>query len=293
MRCLIIAPYDTNLDGLREVLAEQEVVPESSGDFAAGTLLASAPLEQFDFAVAVIPGEITGSTGLSAIAVEIGVVVGRGLPVILIVEPPGSVPPVLAGLPVIAAKADNTDALRFHLRLFAATLSGERSRTPKWPPPPSTTLSTADLSDLRAQLGKLREMEVSKRGYAFERFVVTLLKKASALIEEPKTRPDGGVDAVAVLPGEEQRLGTLLIQLKTGPISPGRLTDMEAQLQQYVIERRGGLGVLIYDGPQLKTPRPPTPLVLTLGVEELLDALATRPLSRVLVEARNAAIHRM
>jgi hypothetical protein len=79
-----------DLSMLLAVLADQAVDADFTSDIAAGVGLADADLDQFDFAVAVIPaGTREGSAGVSAIYVEIGVAAARELPLLVVVEPPG------------------------------------------------------------------------------------------------------------------------------------------------------------------------------------------------------------
>lgn len=67
----------------------------------------------------------------------------------------------------------------------------------------------------------------------------------------------------------------------------------EQQLQSYVLDARAGLGLLLYLSSTSKSPIGSTPLVLSMSVGQLLNELRHRPLSRILVQARNEAVHRM
>jgi len=90
----VISPSRLDLSILRAVLTEHAVDIESTSDVGAGVTLADASLAEYDFAVAVIPADHQRDASMSAIYVEIGVAVGRGLPLLVIAE--RSIPPLPA-----------------------------------------------------------------------------------------------------------------------------------------------------------------------------------------------------
>jgi hypothetical protein len=100
------------------------------------------------------------------------------------------------------------------------------------------------------------------------------------------------VDAAAVIPGEEQRLGLLVIEVKDRLDRPSR-TAAERRLQSYVLESRAALGLLIYATSTTKGLTPTTPLVFSTSIDQLIAELRHRSLGTILVRARNEAIHRM
>jgi hypothetical protein len=294
MRALVVAPYDTDLDILRRVLSGLNVTTEASTDLAAGALLATVPLEDFDFAVAVVPARWKEQAGVPAVFVEIGVVLGRSVPVALVVEPPASPPLALESLAYIPAGVDDEAQLHFHLRWFLNTLGASAPSRFEDPGSDQSQLSTIDVSELRQQLQQVRSSARGDQAPAFERLVVDLLHRSGAIVESMARQPDEGIDAVAYIPGEEQRLGPILIELKVGHLNRAVLRKATIQLQEYVVTRRGGLGILVYDSPApFDIPDPSTPLVLSLRIEDLLNELEDESLTKVLVRARNAAVHGM
>ena len=83
-----MSPSGLDLSVLRAVLTEHAVDIESTSDVGAGVALADTSLAQYDFAVAVIPTDHERhEASLSAIYIEIGVAVARGLPLIVIAGP--------------------------------------------------------------------------------------------------------------------------------------------------------------------------------------------------------------
>ena len=115
-----MSPSGSDLSVLRVVLAEQAVDIESTSDVGAGVALAGVSLAQYDFAVAVIPADHERhEASLPAIYIEIGVVVGRGLPLLVIAGPSIPASPALAGATtIVMTQLGNEEALRLHLGVF-------------------------------------------------------------------------------------------------------------------------------------------------------------------------------
>ena len=278
---------------LLTVLADRAVDVDATSDIGAGAALARAALDAYDFAVAVVPsgrGEI--STGVLAIYVEIGIVAGRGLPLLVIAEPPGPPSPALTGLTTAITTLTNDEALRLQLALFLRQI--EPGPHPQQPPSAITVqhlVPSAYLSRLQA----VRDSAPGQRGLAFERLLSDLFRVAGAEVEaRPPGGPDSGVDIAAFIPGEEQRLGTIMIQVKSGTLTGPVMRKEQRKLSAQVLQTRAGLGLLVYDKatPEART-APSAPLVLRIGIDELLHDLEDRPLSAVLTQARNRAVHGM
>lgn len=292
MRCLLIAPYGVDLEVLLTVLGDQGAEVVSTSELGAGAALAYVALDQFDCSIAVLPSNQEAyAAGIPAVYVEIGVAAGRGLPLLVVVEPPQPPPPALVGLTTVSTAIDNGDALRLHLGLFLRSLAS----TPSRPEPPLPTTAGTISTSYRARLQAIRNSPPGQRGLQFEQFVIDLLRDSGAHTEEIESRVgDHGVDAAAFMPGEEHRLGLLLIEVKSGRLTSRTLQDAQNQLSTQVLQGRGGLGLLIYDN--AVTPpaqRPSSPMVFSLTIDELLFELEHRPLREVLVHARNRAVHGM
>lgn len=122
-----------------------------------------------------------------------------------------------------------------------------------------------------------------------------LLREAGAQAEERSPwGPDGGIDIAAFIPGEEQRLGAVMIQVKNGTLTSRTLQETQRQLSVQVLQAGAGLGLLVYDQATPDARKvPPAPLVSRVGIDQLVAELATKPLSAVLTQARNRAVHGM
>jgi hypothetical protein len=290
-----MSPSGLDLSVLRAVLAEHEVTIESTSDIGAGVALADVSLAQYDFAIAVIPADHRQhDPSLSAIYVEIGVAVARSLPLVVVAE--SSVPPspALAGATtIIMTQLGNEEALRLHLGVFLRQLQANPrgQRLPRMPAPPTPPVPAAYAVRLQA----VREAPGGLRGAEFERFVGDLLREAGAQAEERSPwGPDDGIDIAAFIPGEEQRLGAVMVQVKSGMLTSHALRATQRELSAQVLRAGGGLGLLVYDqvAPDARKV-PPAPLVSSLSIDQLLAELETRPLSAVLTQARNRAVHGM
>lgn len=291
MRSLLIAPSGAELGALRQILQDAGLPATSSVDLGAGVALANDPLSGFDAAVVVLP-TARNRRGLPAVLVETGIAAARQLPLLLIVPPDGAVPSALATLQSVKADLSNQPALSLHIGLFARGLEG-KTQEPSRPSGFAQPILTSDAADaFEVRLAALSASPPGARGLAIERLVMDILVAAGADVEvEPRDR-DWGVDAAAVIPGEEQRLGLLVIEVKDRLDRASR-TAAERQLQAYVLDSRAGLGLLLYGRSETRGPTPSTPLVLSMSIDQLITELRSRPLGRILLRARNDAIHRM
>ncbi len=290
-----MSPFGSDLSVLRAVLNDHAVEVDSTSDVGAGVSLAGVSLAQYDFAAAVIPADQERpEASLPAIYIEIGVAVARGLPLMVIAGTSIPASPALAGATtIVMTELGNEGALRLHVGLFlrqmqSATHVEQPARLPTLPTP---SVPGAYVMRLRA----VRDSPRGLRRAEFERLVGDLLREAGAQAEERSPwESDGDVDIAAFIPGEEQRLGTVVIQVKSGTLTSPVLRAAQHELSTYVLQAGAGLGLLVYDqiAPGARKV-PPAPQVFSLGIDQLLAELETRPLGTVLAQARNRAVHGM
>jgi hypothetical protein len=261
-------------------------------DLGAGIALANADLSAFEAAVVVLPVK-RNQRGLQAVLLETGVAAGRDLPLLIIVHPDQPIPTALATIQVVKTELANREALSLHVRLFAKSLrAAAYERFEPSSPPTSAPLNPEVADQFESRLASLIGLPGPGRGFAIERFVVDLLSSAGANIEAEQVQHDRGFDAAAFIPGEEERLGLLVIEVKDRVDRASRI-KAERQLRSYVMDARAGLGLLLYLSSTSKTSKPTTPLVLSMSIGQLLSELRIRPLSMLLVRARDEALHRM
>ena len=294
MRCLLIAPSDLELSAVATVLADEGVEVEQTSDIGAGAALARVNLDRFDCCIAVVPaGHSDASMSMAAIYVEIGVAAACRLPLLVVVQAPAQPSPALAGLTTATSSLGNVEALRLHLSLFLRSVaSGVLPETESNLLPTAPNLVPADY---RRRLEMARTSHGIERALAFERLVTDIVRDAGAKIEErPTGWPDTGVDIAAFIPGEEQRLGPLLIEVKSGLLAAADLASAQRKLSDHVLQTRSGLGLLIFNEIGVGARKvAPAPLVARIGIDQLLGELEVRSLSEVLVQARGRAVHWM
>jgi len=273
-------------------------------DVAPGGQFAS--LNEVDLLIAVLPQKREMAHS-SAIFTEIGIALGKGWPVLLLRREGALAGPGLLGVPSLPmplelgvggpAASDLTLSLDLFLRGVRRGLA-EPERTRLTEADRRGELVPLDLAYARQSLEKLRLAAPPVQGLDFERFVASLLEAAGAQVggigpRSGTLEAGSGVDLAFTVPGEEQRLGVVVVQVKVRPeIGAARWRTAQQHLQAYVLSSGAGLGMLIFnDATANKRPRPTVPLVLTMGIDEMLDGLSERSLAETVIQARNRAVH--
>jgi hypothetical protein len=304
MRCLLIAPTSVDVHVLSGVLVDQGVEVVSTLELGAGVTLAkAAAIDHAGCAVAVLPSQPARTAeGLAAIFIEIGVAAGRGLPILVIVEPPNTPPPALAGATIVRAPVTHGDALRLHLRMFLLSVTSGDARQRPRPPVP---LGPTSHARFRARLEAIRNPPhdhgapdiagESPRWMQLERLIYDILSEAGAVVAtnvevSPATHHEA--DAVAYVPGTESVLGAILVEVKLRRMTDLDLQRSERQLLANMNAGGIGFGLLVYDKLASDAHRVRrVPFLLALSIDELLAELEHVPLGEMLVRARNRAVH--
>lgn len=301
MHCLLIAPTNVDVQVLSGVLVSQGVRVFYASELGAGVTLAQAAIDQADCAVAVLPSHPAPTPeGSAAIFIEIGVVIGRGIPILVIVEPPGVPPPALAGATIVRAPVNHVEALRLHLRMFTLLVaSGGARQRPIHP----VALATSSVVGFRARLEAIRNPPqdrrasdgavASRRGMQLEGLVHDILSGAGAVVvTDVELSPVREADAVAYVPGTESVVGSIVVEIKLSRLTAVDLQRAELQLSTNLKVGGAGFGLLVYNELAPDTHRDQAaPFVLSLSIDELLSELERVPLGDLLVRARNRAVH--
>ncbi len=281
MRVFLSASADIDTRALRGTLHDLGAECLSTTDVASGGELGSV-LQPTDRLIAVLQDSPVGNT---AVLLELGIAIGRGLPVLIIAPSGSAIPAALANVIVVRGAADDPVALQLPLKLFLRTEAGQA------PPslPSSAGRDQVDLTTYRERFAQLQATGGS--ALEWQRLVADLLRHSGAQVEEqPGFGEEWRPDIALAIPDEEGRLGTVIVELKTSR-NRETLTSAASQLVEYVLALRGGLGVLLYPGPELQLPT--VPMTVSLSLDRLLMELGSRPLGEILVRARNEAIHRL
>lgn len=215
------------------------------------------------------------------VMLRMGRAIEKGIPTLLIVPPPMSAPTATQGISYAMCRADAEELLKTHLWAFLAKVASNQRQSP---PVPHNSLKTG------AYRARLEQLKHTGRAAHFEELIEKVLTDAGAAVEvNPKTSVDTAID-FALIPSSGSP-NVVLVECKWGNISERVIGDVEARLQQYVISRGAQLGVVIYQdvkGRRISS-RHPTPLVVHLSADELLDGLESGDLPQVLSNAAAAA----
>lgn len=119
MRCILTGSSNMDAEGVLKVLSRLEVqvfrADRYHGDWLTGRIV-----HDVDFLCAVLGSEDQGVP--PAIYLDIGVALGREVPVLLVMPPGARTPLAISGLPRIDASLDNQEALQLHLEDFIESL---------------------------------------------------------------------------------------------------------------------------------------------------------------------------
>lgn len=150
----------------------------------------------------------------------------------------------------------------------------------------STDWAVRELRDVRAIQNLVTRAEL------FEQLVEHLLRTADANVFAHDGYGRNQFDFAASVPGTDFGTGPIAVECKSVE-TPQALASAARKLQSVVIERGAALGLLIFDDDALASPSRvrPVPMVVILGIDELMQGLQTKSLGRVLSDARNRAVH--
>ncbi len=286
LQCLVIAPSYADLSALRTVLAKLGVTATTTTQLLVGAQLATVPLDEFSFAVAVLPAsgpDGTPATTPGTIFLEAGIALGRGVPLIVLAENPNEDLPVFGGLAsnvwTIAGAKDEA-SIQLHLTLFTKVLEAQRptrDHVPRMEPSaaPSVTPSTET---------------IGRRAQGLQEEVLSLLQADGAKVETEAVSSGGDrVDAAALIPGAEAALGPVLIEVKA--LQGHGLSAAVNQLAAFMARSRAMFGLVVYDGPR-QEPVPASGFVIaTMHIDELREHVRRGSLGSALIYIRNTAVH--
>jgi hypothetical protein len=206
-----------------------------------------------------------------------------------VVIAPGERPhPAWTGLRVLGG--DDEETLRLHVRLFLGSrdLGDEPGRAPLAP----TSLGEAKAQAFVDRLAAARRLDADVRGFTVEATVFDLLTEAGAIVERAARAGPRTADGAFVIPGEEDRLGYVVVEVKAGnQLTPRLINTAQLQLQEFLLRTNSGIGLLLWDSERPVSAIQVTPLVIALPLERFVADLATTSLPTLLLKARNEAIH--
>lgn len=291
---------------LRTLLADRHVACEFSSDLGAGLDLANLPLDDFDFAIAILPTGISAAGGGSAaILIEIGVCAAKKIPLFTIASPDEPLSAALGTLMTVRASLENTEALKLHLDVFLRRLdrSTHRSNTNIIENPAALGKDRAILPTQKDAIKRARDLlRESAQGdirnpAVFEANIILLLEAylaANGAVTQHRlndTRGDQGIDLAFAHPSIPE---AVLVEVKQNLARPALLEKAQEQLSHFVQRNGGAIGLLLipdYIGAHLLHQSTPSPLVRTLGFGEFIRETDKGGLGDFLRQTRNRMVH--
>ena len=264
----------------------------TSVEVGAGSLLAEAALDDVTFALVVLPQAQTEGIppGLTAVLVEAGVVLGRGIPTLLIAETDDSVPPALLAVPRTVVSLDNADALRLQIRVFSRTTALALPDRPVVDTPMQPV--AFDIDAEREAFNQARTAGVLR----FDRYLFDLFNRlgadvvTNAELSDPQSESRYEVDGIlAVHSGSG--IAIVFVEVSHGPMTLSRLRDKSLNLQQKMRAARPDFGLIVYVDDYGALPLMPAPFIVAMPIRQLLDELRDHSLYQILVGARNRVVH--
>ncbi|MFD7604767.1 hypothetical protein ACFWAN_30490 [Streptomyces mirabilis] len=294
MRCLLSSSEYAS-DAVPEALAVAGIEFVRSKDLRADWL--TEDVADIDFLCAVLDG--TGRDEPPAIYLEIGVALGRELPVLIIAEPNRRIPLAIAGLQKVEVDLRNTEAIAYHLHSFTSALDSRRPFKREFSRALKPAKGTSER--FRAQLEALSlepnnwGSNLGGLGHEYERIVYNILSSAGA--ESSSSRTDEGFDLAAWIDRASEILGgPILIQCKISAKIDRKALEIAAEKFTRILGSRSvKFGIIIYhslDNPRYKAPfHTPYP-VWAFSASELIDMMEQGSLSDAIITFRNELMHR-
>jgi hypothetical protein len=132
-------------------------------------------------------------------------------------------------------------------------------------------------------------------GFELERRTADLLQQAGFIVSGLSDHRTRGADFAVWIDELDQSLGNpLLVEVKAGDLSTGRLRDAASQLRHHVAKTHGRCALLVYwdrSNREFTSVSTEWPLILQLSGGTLTRLVSQGRLVQELVRLRNAAVH--
>jgi hypothetical protein len=244
--------------------------------------------EQADAAIIVITSPSLADN--ERILVEVGIALGRKLPILILAE--SRAPYEISRLARVVEMHGSVspEALRFHLSLFLKSLSSAVSRVE---PDTPGRISNVDIGPFRNGLESIR-LTTPVDAARYEEWVADLFRASGAETAIPHDPERRGFDLVVSMPDLNRIPGPLVVEVK---ITTSRkvLIDAAFTLQSLVLREGAGLGLLLYEDIHfpMQFALQIVPMIVSLGFSELVRRLEEETLADVIIHARDEAVHRL
>lgn len=291
MRCYLVSEYPCDLTTLREALHTANIEPVGP-DFAFQRVSANMVhywFPEVDFVLVVFPVRSDLETP-PALLLDIGVAIGKNVPVLLIAEPSRKIYTALAPLPLVNISLNNGPALSERIKQFANSIGGQIRPVGEDAP----TIDPRVLDAFRIELDALHDLPIrpAESEYRFMEIALRLLRAGGADLEV--SNRDYGSDAAGWIPGTEDFFrDPILFEFKL--VRQPRVAKAVLDQLSALTSRHGAaLAVVIYFSPnreQIKWPESISPTIIAFEINELVQQLRDRSLAAVLRTRRNVVVH--
>jgi hypothetical protein len=279
--CFISAPFGADTSTLRKALEERGIRWRDETSFEPGSSWLETldrELSDSDFICSIVPADSQSNTFF-----ELGVAWAKRKPILAFVGPPVELPSDLVSLTYVRSDPTNPEAVRLALDTF---LKHARRRPHRLTRPPSS----------RVEPKKKATKNISPTtGLEFEQQTAELLRQAGFIVSDLSAVRDQGADFAIWIDELEHSLGSpLLVEVKSGEISVGKLREAASELRQYVAKTHGRSALLVYWDRHNREFVPVStewPLILQLSGETLTALVSQGRLVQELIRLRNAAVH--
>ena len=220
---------------------------------------------------------------------ELGMAHGMNKPIFVIVPPNTNILSDLNSILYVSANFDEEEKIRYNLHIFLNNLKTKALKRHK--------LKTEFKGNLLSK-SFLNNLNISEEttGLEFETYVSRILKELEIVsVENDRGRSKDFVADFSIwLDDLDTIIGNpLLIEIKSTSTIQS-LRKAESQLLKYLERFNGKTGLIIYNDLKLKNKAFETqfaPRVLAIGVNKLVSELRNKPISKIIFDLRNSAVH--
>lgn len=285
--CFISASFGVDTSVLRRALQARGIRWSDQTGLQPGLNWAGAvdkAMTTADFVCVVLP-----EGGQGNILFELGIAYARRKPILAFGGKSANLPTDVMSLTYFRVEASDVEAVDYALGTFLAHASEQPLGEVSVPRSKRDSAHRADIVVHPAGIVP---------GSEFEQRTAALLEEAGFIVSRPSERraSDHGADlAVWIEELQNYSLGNpLLVEVKAGDLTRGRIRDAALRLRSYVEKTHGRSGLLVYwDRENREFPQVEKgwPLIFQLSGDALTQLIREERLPEELIRLRNAAAH--
>jgi len=221
---------------------------------------------------------------------ELGMAHGMNKPIFVVVPPNSKIPSDLNSILYVSANFDEEEKIRYNLHIFLNNLKKKALKRHKQ--------KTSKFKGNILTNSFLNNLNISKEtsGQEFENYISRIFTELEIVsVENDRGRSKDFVADFSIwLDDLDSIIGNpLLIEIKSTTTIQS-LRKAEEQLLKYLERFNGKTGLIIYNDFKLKNKEFETqfaPRILAIGVNKLVLELRNKPISKIIFDLRNSAVH--